>query len=262
MTFENGHWQAIPLGPKGQHHHALMSVDGQTNRTMKIPQLRNLREKVGFDMQKLVNTRGFGYLQDGSVDSLSRFLTEPVFTFTSDQDVADVIAFLFSYTGSDLPQGSVTVMQTPPGTPSRDTHAAVGVQVTLAGEGLSPAAGTRLVQVLQQADLGKVGVVVKGRLAGLQRGWTYLGANRFQSDRKKQSHTRAELQTLARPGQELTFTVVPLGTQVRIGIDRDLDGCFDQDELDAGTDPADPSSVPGGFHQAPSKQLVSSSASH
>jgi hypothetical protein len=39
---------------------------------------------------------------------------------------------------------------------------------------------------------------------------------------------------------------VPIGTQTRIGIDRDEDGWYDRDELDAGTDPADPASHPAG----------------
>jgi len=49
---------------------------------------------------------------------------------------------------------------------------------------------------------------------------------------------------LAGPGTPLTFTAVPVGSAVRIGVDRDQDGFFDRDELDAGTDPADPGSTP------------------
>jgi len=37
---------------------------------------------------------------------------------------------------------------------------------------------------------------------------------------------------------------VPPGSGIRIGIDRDLDGFYDRDELDAGSDPADPASRP------------------
>ena len=48
----------------------------------------------------------------------------------------------------------------------------------------------------------------------------------------------------ATAGQELTYTCVPPGEGVRVGIDRDLDGCPDRSELDAGTDPANPLSVP------------------
>jgi hypothetical protein len=45
-------------------------------------------------------------------------------------------------------------------------------------------------------------------------------------------------------GQELTYTAVPVGSGVRIAIDRDGDGWYDADEIDAGTDPADPLSFP------------------
>jgi len=38
---------------------------------------------------------------------------------------------------------------------------------------------------------------------------------------------------------------VPEGSETRIGIDRDLDGVLDRDELDGCSDPADAGSVPG-----------------
>ncbi len=50
----------------------------------------------------------------------------------------------------------------------------------------------------------------------------------------------------ATAGQELTYTCVPPGSGVRIGIDRDEDGFPDRTEIEAGSDPADPNSVPGG----------------
>jgi hypothetical protein len=45
-------------------------------------------------------------------------------------------------------------------------------------------------------------------------------------------------------GGELTYTCTPPGSGVRIGIDRDEDGFLDGDEEDAGSDPADPTSIP------------------
>ncbi len=243
-TFQNGMFVSIPPGPSGQHHHMLVSLEGSTNKSLKVPQLRNLHEKVGFDLSQTVNTRGFGFLHDGSIDTLARFITEPVFVLQSDQEVANVVAFLLSFSGSDLPMGSTTNPLVPPGSPSQDTHGAVGVQVSLGAGGPNPGQLARIGEMLEQADLSKVGVVIKGRMAGLQRGWTYLGGNRFQSDRKNEIHTRDDLATIAGSGSDLTFTVVPLGCQIRIGVDRDLDGFFDRDELDRGSDPADPGSVP------------------
>ena len=54
-----------------------------------------------------------------------------------------------------------------------------------------------------------------------------------------ESFTRAGLQALAGSGSELTFTAVPRRSELRLGLDRDLDGLYDRDELDAGSDPAD-----------------------
>lgn len=57
--------------------------------------------------------------------------------------------------------------------------------------------------------------------------------------------TAAQLLAQAAAGSELTYTLVPAGSQVRLGADRDLDGFPDRTELDAGSDPADAGSVPG-----------------
>src|SRR5690606_13252605 len=48
----------------------------------------------------------------------------------------------------------------------------------------------------------------------------------------------------AEPGGEQTYTCHPPGTGNRAAIDRDAAGVADGDEIDEGTDPADPTSVP------------------
>lgn len=221
----------IPPGPNGERHHALVSVDGSTNVSIKIPQLRNQYEKVGFDMTQTSNRSGFGLLHDGSIDSIGQFVSEPVFSVGSDQDVADLVAFMLAFSGSDLPIGGGLLE--PPGTAGLDTHAAVGVQTTLVDLGSAPAAQTALLaDMVALADTSVVGLVVKGVQGGLQRGYAYLGSNVFQSDRAAETPTVAQLQAAAAAGSELTWTIVPSGSETRIGIDRDEDGVFDRDELD------------------------------
>ncbi len=237
--------QPIPVGPNGEHHLALVSMDGSTNVSIKIPQIRDDYEKTGFHLRQLVSTRGFGLLHDGSVDSLERFVSEPVFSVTSDQQVANLVAFVKAISGSDLPAGSTNpAALQPPGPPSNDTHALVGRQLTLAA---APTAGqlATLAQFTGQADLNRVGLVAKGLAAGIVRGWTYLGSGSWQSDRSSAGSTTIALQGVAALGSEITFTVVPRLSQTRLGIDRDLDGWYDRDELDLGSDPADPASYPG-----------------
>lgn len=244
--FVGGVYQPNAPGPSGERHLAIVSIDGSTNVSIKVPQLRSEYEKTGFNMAQPLNTAGFGVLHDGSVDSLERFVAEPAFSVTSDQQIANLVALLLAFSGSDLPLGSPTSILEPPGPLSRDTRAAVGWQTTVNSPAPPAGQATLIANMLAQANAGKVGVVVKGRVAGQLRGWRYNnGANRFQSDRAAESPTPAQLLALAGAGSELTYTVVPSGTQTRIGIDRDLDGFFDRDELDACADPADATSTPG-----------------
>ena len=82
----------------------------------------------------------------------------------------------------------------------------------------------------------------------------------FQSDRASEPPlTDAQLRAQAADaGQERTYLCVPPGSGVRVGIDRDEDGFFDRDEIDAGSDPADPSSTPGGGTTTTSRRPTTS----
>ena len=86
--------------------------------------------------------------------------------------------------------------------------------------------------------------MAKGLQDGLQRGYSYVGDGVMQSDRQDETISTNDLRLASGNGAEVTFTVVPRGTEIRIGIDRDEDGFFDRDELDACSDPADSQSVP------------------
>ena len=91
---------------------------------------------------------------------------------------------------------------------------------------------------------GGPALIVKGRIGGQSRGWM-LQNGAFRSDRQSEpTLAPAALLALAAPGSELTYTLVPAGSQTRLGVDRDLDGFLDRDEVDAGSDPANPASVP------------------
>jgi len=243
MQLVGNRFQPFPVGPNGEHHLALVSVDGVTNVTMKIPHLRNLYERTGFNLTQLESTAGFGYLHDGSVDSIERFVNEPVFNVASDQETANLVAFMLAFGGGTASLGSPTNPLEPPGPPSQATHAAVGTQLTL--DGPADLGQDALVdQMVTEADQNDVGLVARGKVSGLVRSFTYVGADLWQSDRRAETYTRAALELLAAPGSELTLTVVPKGTERRIGIDRDADHFYDRDELDAGTDPADLESRP------------------
>jgi len=240
MQWNGTMWMDLPRGDKGEFHHGLVSTDGSTNVSLKVPQLRNLYEKVGMELTQQESLAGFGFIHDGSVDSLARFVTEPTFFPANDQEVADLVALLLSFSGSDLPKGSPTEFFLPPGPDSQDSHAAVGQQVTLGSTGPTPAQLGRALLFMSLAEQGHVGLVVKGRQQGQARGYTYVRGGVFQSDRASEKVTAYVLLDRARAGSELTYTVVPSGTQWRIGVDQDEDGTLDRDELDRGWRPDAP----------------------
>lgn len=217
---------ALPTGTNGTITSANLINEPQS---MKIPHLLNMHDKTGFSKTSLSNNRGFGFTHDGAIDTLMNFLRLPVFRFPAgaagEQQRRDLEAFLLSF--------------------SFDTHPGVGVQTTLAD--IRSAGGQQVAllnQMISLADAGKFALVAKGFIAGLPRGYTYIGGGMWQSDRAGETVSDSSLRASATPGGEITFTVVPNGTRIRIGIDRDLDGYYDRDELDAGSDPADPNSVP------------------
>ncbi len=183
--------------------------------SMKVPQLRGLYKKSGFRKDSFDNDSGFGFVHDGRFGTIPEFLHFEVFRFpigeAGEQQRRDLEAFLRSFPG--------------------DVPPAVGTQVTLAASsGLAPETESLLGLMLSLADGGKVGLVVHGRVAGVPRGYAYIGSKTFQADRAGEQIDAASLRALCGPGAEQTWTVVPLGSETRIGIDHDGNGVFDGDE--------------------------------
>jgi DNA-binding beta-propeller fold protein YncE len=226
----------LTVGPSGEHHAAYAAIERSANLPFKIQSLRNLFDKLGLDYAQTSNLAGFGFFHDGSVDTLVRFIQDG-FDFRADKETADMVAFLLSFAGSDLPAGSFFDADRAPGLASKDTHAAVGRQITINSSASVPLIDTMI--VIANASASRVDVVAKGFKDGLARGWFYdRTTGRFLSDRKSETLLPSELRQLAAVGSELTYTVVPRDSGKRIGVDRDEDGYFDRDELDFGSDPA------------------------
>ncbi|HTG44820.1 MAG TPA: immunoglobulin domain-containing protein, partial [Verrucomicrobiae bacterium] len=226
-TVSGATFKPIPVGTNGEHHFPLaFRLEGSLRS--KIAAFRGLADKIGMNSVATQSQAGFGFGHDGSVDSLTRFLNG--LRVNRDQDVADLIAFLLSVPGSDTGAAGAPIDLSPP--------AAVGRQVTL-NNALRPALLDAMLD-LARAPTSRVELIAKGTIDGQPRGWFYDRAQgSFQSDRQTERLSPAELWALPSPGQELTFTVVPRGSGRRTGIDRDLDGHLDRDEIDAGSDPAD-----------------------
>jgi YVTN family beta-propeller protein len=239
LFFDGLNVHVIPPGPNGEAKLGLFDQDGSDQRTFKVPQTRAIFDKAGMQMIPGVESlAGFGLFHDGGIDSITRFVSEDVFTgIQNDQEIADLVALQFAFSGgfdvTSVP-GEFPITQT-----SLDAHAAVGKQVTVNSSSPNAFLNSLIAEAANtnndafQIDLiAKTTVNVHG-LGDVVRGWVYdEGTDTFLPDQgASPGLTQAELLALAAPGAEITFTAVPLGTGVRLGIDRDEDGIRDFDEV-------------------------------
>jgi DNA-binding beta-propeller fold protein YncE len=204
---------------------------------LKIPHLRNLYTKDGITTQVGPATgpqiRGFGFLHDGSADTIFEFLHQTRFRFPGGDDQRrDVISFLLAFDSNLAP--------------------IAGHQVTLTASNFASARETvNLLVTRSQVTRPRpeCDLIVKGNSNGLDRGWLRMSDALYHSDRTAEAPLSgpAILALALKPNQQLTFTCVPPGSGVRMALDRDEDGYYDRDELDAGSDPADPRSIPQGL---------------
>jgi mono/diheme cytochrome c family protein len=189
----------------------LVSRDGVADaQNLKVPTLRGLYLKVPTITSGGKRTAGVGFTHDGTVESLDAYLRRPGFAFPNRRARRDVEAFLMALDTGTAPS--------------------VGLQTTL---GKAPRAGAleRISLLMSQADAGNCDLVVKGIVGGSRRGFVYVGNGRFRSDRQTDGEIGLEeLRGGAGAGSELTFTGVPPGRGVQMGVDRDDDGTLDGDE--------------------------------
>jgi DNA-binding beta-propeller fold protein YncE len=216
-------------------------------QVFKVPHLRNMYEKVGmFGAGHATNSvppdsflgdqvRGFGFGHDGVQTSL--------FRFNSGFDVGPL-----NPVGIPLDASGVTAKENMAEYQlvfENNLAPIVGQQVTLDATN-AVTVGARIDLLEARADVYECDLVAKGRIGVAHMGFVYMGSGQFVADRQSLAPFQdAALRTLvATTDGTLTYTCVPPGSGDRIGIDRDLDGYFDGDEVAAGSDPANPNSTP------------------
>ncbi len=223
-------------------------------QTMKIPHLRNLYTKVGmFGMasapafflpgdngDKGAQVRGFGFLHDGSTDTLFRFFRSLVF------EKSTFAAPDFGVDGGGFTEGDPqrAAMEEFMLAFDSDLAPIVGQQVTLSRKNFEEG-GERVDLMLERAETPFVSkilggevtecdLVVRTHLFGQPRGWLYEGDDTFLSD-DGTTPSEEDLRSLAAL-VPLTYTCAPPGSGRRMAIDRDEDDLLDGLDLC----PADP----------------------
>ncbi len=200
--------------PEGTNRKITSAEDLGRAQGTKVPQLRNSYRKRGFSKGAEPGYRGFGFAHTGEFPTAADLLSLPNFDFgPGDEGIrrrSDIVAFVMSM--------------------STDTHAGMGMQATLRTPAADdPTAAARIDLMLQLADSGDVGLVVHGVQGGAARGYAYIGGGVFQADRAGETISASELRDAAKAGAELTWTIVPHGSEQRVGIDADGDGVLNGD---------------------------------
>lgn len=217
---------AFPTGTNG------LLIPGpalQESQAFKVPHLRNMYEKTGFADAPGPQKRGFGFLHDGSIDNLFRFLQLPVFQFSGNQARRDVEAFLLAFDTGLAPS--------------------VGREIALTVAAVNdPSANATADSLVSQAEAGNCDLVVRhfdaaGTPGG--RGLLYRAGGTLESDYDPEGLvTEAEFRQGLAPGEVAVYLGVPPGSGGRMALDRDRDGFKNRWESSLGSDPADPASVP------------------
>tara|TARA_R110001599_G_scaffold353861_1_gene600682 strand:- start:13014 stop:15734 length:2721 start_codon:yes stop_codon:yes gene_type:complete len=193
----------------------LMAFEGDgISENFKVPHLRNAYAKVGMfgTTGRLGNRRpsgdqikGFGYLHDGSVATLSDFFESPTFTFPAPrrQNLEDVVRFVLAADSNMAP--------------------VVGQQLTLSAA-TTQASLARLDLLEQRAVISsprpECDLIARGLLSGirysalLQADGSYLDTDNL---RRSSEALRGAAQT---PGNAVTFTCAPPGSGQRLAFDK------------------------------------------
>ncbi len=202
-------------------------ADGSPHSDLEVPHTRNMHEKFGprFGSHTNVNDppadqkSGFGYTHDGSIPDLGTFLSIGVFTVTA-QQVRDLTMFLVHFPADIKPSvgKQVTV---PPGTPPTGTAAQ---EQLLAG----------LVSLGNLADANRhCELVASGLSGGRLRTWSLNGGSGAGGSWATDVAGETRVSTTAlRQGATgpVTFLCATLGSGIRLGGDRDLDGHLNGDD--------------------------------
>jgi DNA-binding beta-propeller fold protein YncE len=209
------------------------SFEGIT-QIFKVPHLRNMYTKVGMFGSPRVNfftapdtgftgdqIRGFGFTNDGSVDTLFRFFTAVVFNplpnsgfplINPNATRRDVVEFMMAF-DSDLPP-IVGQQLTLTSSNSSTVNSRINLMIERAGTSfMSKALGGEV----KECDL--VAHVAQG---GRIKGFLYDPvARNFIPDNGTARLSDIALRALATiPGQEVTYTCVPSGSGSRIAFNR------------------------------------------
>ncbi len=208
-----------------------------TQSEFKPSQLRNLYEKVGFDASSSSSLSGFGYLHDGSMDSLHRYLSQPQFEGVADlQPVADSIAFLFTITATGVTSGERTFASQDTrvsrlASPGTNLHSGMGKQLVIDPESnVHTILINRFLNIAEESG-GEVHVIMHADLGG-ERLATLYDRNQMWITPSNQSAPRTLNEIIySKDFRSGVLTLVHSTMVSKLLQDADGDGLLDSQEM-------------------------------
>ncbi len=201
--------------PTGTNTRIVTNLILQEPQQMKVPQLRNMYRKTGFDrLTAGPKKAGFGFTHDGAFGTLTTFLAEPVFNTWPSNTKDDIAQFLLAVDTGTAP--------------------CVGYQVVVNQSSAALTSTTSNWNLLEARALaGDIDLVALGTQSGESVGYLYQpGSQTYLRDRlASPPATRAQLVALAQSGTlRLILQGVEPGAGARLARDRDQDSVLNADE--------------------------------
>jgi len=194
---------------------------GEVMQPMKVSQLRNMYQKtnVNFNGRKSVSVNGFGFSHDGTIGGLYDFVHRSTFGIygKNAQYSQDVDAFQMAFDTGMAP--------------------AVGYSRTLNSGNVASGSVTSDWNTLQsQAGVNNADLIALGTINGVFHGLLYQPSTQnYETDTTGLGpFTQTQLAAFVQNGDTLTIMGVPLGSGVRMALDRTLDGILNGDATKAG----------------------------
>jgi YVTN family beta-propeller protein len=205
------------------------NLDGVPHSDLKVPHNRNMYEKFGprFGPPGTASPpdskTGFGFVHDGSIPDLGTFLSANVFSLSA-QQVRDLTVFLLHFPAGVKPSvgRNLTV---PAGTPPTGTPEQEALVTALVGLGNLADPGRHCELVAYAPAAGRLRTYYLNGGIGSGGLWTTDVAS------DPQVSTAAMRQGASGP---VTFLCAPIGSGVRLGADRDLDGHLNGEDCSPG----------------------------
>jgi YVTN family beta-propeller protein len=158
---------------------------------MKVPELRNVYQKLLFNTSAATTIDGFGLGHDGTFPGLAAFLSSPLFKTYTAVEKTDMIAYSLCFDTGTAP--------------------AVGYTITVTAAN-SATSATNWATLQSQASAGNIDLIARGTIQGQVHGLLYQTASSNYVSDTGTVYTQAQLESFITAGDTLSFMGVYPGT--------------------------------------------------